>query len=55
MHTVTSVGIHPDKHAKANKESLQNQYTVIVPQGEETMRHPGVFHFETMKAFSFIV
>lgn len=56
MHTVTSAGIHPDKHAKANEESLENQYTVIVPRGEETMQHPSVFHFETNKitnSFSF--
>lgn len=29
---MTSTGIHSDKHTKANKDSLQNQYPVIGPQ-----------------------
>lgn len=30
---MTSTGIHPDKHTKANKDSLKKQYPIIGPQG----------------------
>lgn len=42
MHTMTSAGPHTDKYIKANKDSLQNQHTVIGPRERNQYNIP--FH-----------